>query len=422
MEWFLKISGMLRKATLVSFVVSTVVAALAGTQGTSAASVPQSAITSLSTAAAAPTGRLTKLVAEAKHQTTLGISYLYAGGHGASPAPLNSHVDCSGLVRELYHYAFGTDIGSGSGDGMIRTSGKFTRTSHPVPGDVVLLGNNGSAPAYHSGIYIGTVNGEAAMVGSPTTGQNIKVQQSRGGSWGGDLMGYWHYNGATAADSGSLTAAAPPAPQRVRGSFDNTSARPGSFTVGGWVVDPQRKSVGAQAQVLLDGRQVAVLRTPLVRADVNRVMGSTGAHGFHARIAAGAGRHTVCVNARPAGSTSIATSLGCRVITVPTPTRGSFDTITARTGSFAVGGWAYDLRAATGMSTVRITADGRVVANIRTGIARTDVNRIFQLSGTHGFYVRVRATPGRHVVCAVSLPLSAASSATNLGCKTIAVP
>ena len=418
MESFLKVASMLRNATKIGVVLGTVVIAFAGIQGAAGASTQRSASAVLS-AAAAPTPRLTKLVAEAKHQTTLGIPYLYAGGHGTNPAPLNSRVDCSGLVRELYHYAFGVDIGGGSGDGMIRLSGKFTRTSRPVPGDVVLLGNGGSAPAYHSGIYIGTVKGEAAMVGSPTTGQNIKVQQSRGGTWGGDLMGYWHYNGATAKDSGSQTAQPTP---RVRGSLDAVSARVGGFSVAGWALDPQRMTGAATAQVLLDGRQVAAIGTSVVRSDVNRTFGTSGTHGFSAALSAGPGRHTVCINARPSGTSSVAVPLGCRAVTVPpTPTRGSFDRISGARGSFAAYGWAYDVWTPAASNPVRLTLDGRVAATVRPTGMRADVNRMFHLSGTHGFAARIAATPGRHTVCALSLPMTASSAAKNLGCRAVVV-
>lgn len=409
---------MLKNARAVGVVLGSVVVAFTGIQGAAGASAPRAATMSVA-AAAVPTARLTKLVAEAEHQTTLGISYLYAGGHGARPAPLNSHVDCSGLVRELYYYAFGVDIGGGSGDSMIRLSGEFTRTSHPVPGDVVLLGNGGSAPAYHSGIYIGTVNGEAAMVGSPTTGQNIKVQQSRGGSWGGDLMGYWHYNGATAHDSGSLTVP----PPRLRGSFDAASTQVGGFSVRGWILDPQRMTGAARAQVLLDGRQLAVVGTGIVRSDVNRVFGAGGAHGFSATISAGPGRHSVCINARPSGTSSVPVSLGCREITIPaaTPTRGAYDSLTMTKGTFAATGWAYDVKAPAASNVVRITSDGRLVALVRADLARSDVNRVLGTTGAHGFHVRVRAAAGRHQVCATSLPATATSTATALGCRSIAV-
>lgn len=410
---------MLRNAMTMGVVLSTVVVALAGTQGTAAASTPRVAATAMSAvaAAAAPDPRLAKLVAEARHQTTLGISYLYAGGHGVHPAPLNSHVDCSGLVRELYNYAFGVDIGGGSGDGMIRTSGKFTRTNSPVPGDVVLLGNGGSAPAYHTGIYIGIVNGERAMVGSPQTGQNIKVQQSRGGSWGGDLMGFWHYKGATA-----VAAVVKPTLPSLRGHFDAVSAAPNTFTVTGWALDPQRASRGAMAEVLMDGRRIAVLRTTTVRADINSAQRVSGAHGFRGTVGAAPGRHTICINARPDGSNSRAVSLGCRAVGIPaTPSRGVVERTVGGKASFAIWGWAYSPRTPTLSNVVRITLDGHPLTNVRAGLARADVNRLQHITGAHGFAVRLAAKPGRHTVCSTSMPATSASSPTYIGCRLITV-
>jgi hypothetical protein len=411
---------MLRNARSVGVVLGSVVLVLTGIQGAAGASTPARTATVLSAAAttSAPDARLTKLVTEARHQTTMGISYLYAGGHGSRPAPLRSHVDCSGLVRELYHYAFGVDIGGGSGDGMIRTSGKFTRTSSPVPGDVVLLGNNGSAPAYHSGIYIGIVNGERAMVGSPTTGQNIKVQQSRGGSWGGDLMGYWHYKGATAADS---VVKKTPALPRMRGAFDSAAVRVGSVSVSGWAIDPQRASSRARIHVLVDGRAVALLGTTTVRADVNRAMRVSGAHGFRTTVGAGPGRHTICVNARSAGSSSVTVRLGCKAVLIPTRTRGSFDRVSNANGSFRADGWALDPRTPRTSTMVRLTSDGHVVAYVRTTIPSPNVNRALKVSGVHGFHVWVPAKAGRHTICALSLPRSAGSAATSLGCRVVLV-
>lgn len=414
----MKVASLLRNAMTVGVVLSTVVLALAGTQSAAGASTPRASATVLS-AAGAPDPRLAKLVAEARHQTTLGISYLYSGGHGTHPAPLNSHVDCSGLVRELYNYAFGVDIGGGSGDGMIRTSGEFTKTNSPVPGDVVLLGNGGSAPAYHAGIYIGNVNGERAMVGSPETGQNIKVQQSRGGYWGGDLMGFWHYKGAVAA----APVAVRPTPAPVlRGHFDGVATAPGIFAVAGWAIDPQRSTGSAAAEVLMDARRIAVLRTTTVRPDVNNNQRVTGAHGFRASFGAAPGRHTICVNALPDGTSSRAVGLGCRTIVVPQiPTRGAVQRVDGEKGSVAIHGWAWDPRTPAMSNWVRVSLDSRVAPDSRANVARADVNRLLHLSGAHGFAVRVAARAGKHTVCVWSLPTGSASVAKNIGCKLIIV-
>ena len=415
---------MLKKSTMITALFATIVAGLVAGQGSATAASPLNSVfpraisADLLAAATSPGARLTRLVAEALHQTTLGIPYLYAGGHGSRPAALNSEVDCSGFVRELYYYAFGVDIGGGSGDSSIRLSGEFTKTSHPVPGDVALLGNGGSAPAYHSGIYIGTVNGHPAMAASPTTGENIKVQAGLDSYFAGDLMGYWHYRGATPADSGSL---APP-PPHLRGSLDAVSAGVDGFSAAGWVLDPQRTAGSAAAAVVLDGGQAAVVGTGRTRPDVNQVFGVTGAHGFVAGIGASPGRHTVCVNARPLGTSSVAISLGCRVITVSAAaTLGSFDRATGANRTFQMAGWAFDTRAPSASNVVRVTADGRLVALIRTSDVRPDVNRFFRVTGSHGFVTRILATPGRHTICALSLPISAASAPANLGCKIVAV-
>ncbi len=276
--------------------------------GVSGAVAPMSATAA---AAASHPPRLTKMVAEAIHQTTLHISYSYGGGHGPRPAPLNSHVDCSGFVREMYGYAFGIDIGSGSGDSMVRLSGKFVKTSHPVPGDVVLLGHGGRAPAYHSGIYIGMIGGHPAMVASPQTGSNIKIQQWYNRSGRADLMGYWHFKGATAADSHPLVR------PKTDGRFDTATGTHGGIRLTGWVLDPQRPAGAGSVAVTIDNRLVAALPANILRADVNRVKRVTGNHGFAASITFPRGRHIVCVTARPAGTSSAGANLGCKAVTVP---------------------------------------------------------------------------------------------------------
>ncbi len=301
----MKLSSLFRQSLLATMVLGAIAAASVAGAGSAVAAPSRTGAAAVTAGGDDP--RLAKLVAEAKHQTTLGISYQYAGGHGPRPAPLNSHVDCSGFVREMYNYAFGVDIGSGSGDSMIRLSGKFTRTSHPVPGDVALLGHGGSAPAYHSGIYIGNVNGHPAMIAAPTTGQNIKVQTGLDGYWSGDLMGYWHYNGAS-----RVPAVVPP---HMTGHFDSLTAKAGGVTMAGWALDPQRRSGAARIRISIDGR-TGITTTRTTRADVNRALRVGGAHGFTGNIGAGRGRHTVCLTAQAVGSTTSAFSLGCRTVTV----------------------------------------------------------------------------------------------------------
>ena len=413
-----------RRTVLATVAVASIVLGTGLGQGVAAADpVVQAATpaaapaTAPATAAAAVTGpRLTKMVTQAIHQTTLGTMYLTGGGHGPRPAPLGSRVDCSGFIRQMYHWAFGTDIGNGTADSVIRLSGQFVRTTRPVPGDVALIGRSGNAPAYHAGIYLGIINGQEAMAASPSPGQSIKIERGYLRYWSGELMGYWHYKGATAADSGRVVTA------RMAGHFDAASGTPAGIRVAGWAVDPQRKASSATVAVSIDNRPASTVPTRGLRADVNRVMRATGLHGFSTVVPfARPGRHTVCVTARPAGTSTAAVSLGCKSVVVPGPTRGAFDRAAGSKLSYTIRGWAFDPNSAAASSIVRVTLDGRPAKDIRAGSARADVNRIFKITGKHGFSVRLAATKGRHTVCATALPLSGKSYARPLGCKVVIV-
>ncbi len=408
--------AVLHSTVLSTVALATVTCGFIFTPGEARAEITPVAAAARVSSAASQTPRLIRLAAEALHQTSLHIPYRYGGGHGGSPAALNSRVDCSGFVRELYHWAFGVDIGSGSGDSMVRLSGKFRRTSHPVVGDVALFGHGGRGPAYHSGIYIGVrVNGRPAIVAAPKTGSDIKIQQWFDRYWSGDLMGYWHYNGATRADSG------PAVRPKVHGHFDRAVGKPGGLIVAGWTVDPQRKSSRTRVVVRVDGRPVADIATNVRRNDANALMHAAGIHGFVARIPAAVGRHTVCVVAHPAVSRTAAVSLGCRTVSTPGGTRGGLEKAHGGKRAFALVGWADDPHRPRASNLIRVTVDGRTVVKARASTARRDVNRWFHLAGRHGFSVVLPAVAGRHRVCVASLPTSAASYERGLGCRVVTV-
>ncbi len=417
MEPSLTFARAARRTVLVTVAVTSIALGTGLGQGVAAGHVQQAgtvAAPAPAAAAAAVTGpRLTKMVTQAIHQTTLGTMYLTGGGHGPQPAPLGSRVDCSGFIRQMYHWAFGTDIGNGTADSVIRLSGQFVRTTRPVPGDVALIGSSGNAPAYHAGIYLGIMNGQEAMAAAPAPGQSIKIERGYLRYWSGELMGYWHYKGATAADSGPVVTA------KMTGHFDAAAGTPAGVRVAGWAVDPQRKTSSATVGVSIDNRPAVAVPTRGLRADVNRVMRATGLHGFSTVVAfAKPGRHTVCITARPAGTSTAPVSLGCKSVVVPGPARGAFDSASGSKLSYTVRGWAFDPATAATPSVVRMTVDGRA-KDIRAGSARADVNRIFRITGNHGFSLRLAATKGRHTVCATALPLSGKSFALPLGCKQI---
>ena len=419
----LKLTTALRKTVLGTVAIATAALGFSLSQGAaSAAPTSHSAGIPMVAAATWQAPRLTEMVTEAIHQTTLGVMYASGGGHGPSPAPLGSNVDCSGFVREMYGWAFHTDIGGGSSDD-IRLSGEFTQTANPVPGDVALFGNGGQAPSYHAGIYLGLINGHPAAAAASQDGTPILIQQWYNRYWSGDLMGYWHYRGASAADSGPLTPpVAKPVPRPVvNGHFDAASGTPGGFRLSGWSVDPQRKGSSAPLAIVVDGRLIAHLPTPVARADVNRLEHASGNHGFNTAIPFATGRHTICVTARSAGTNSAGQSLGCRAVIVPGQARGAFDSATGETRTFTSRGWAFDPNDSVASTGVLISIDGRVITYERAAGVRSDVNRAFHIAGDHGFSIRIGTTRGHHTVCVMALRATTSSYSRNLGCRNITV-
>ncbi|MTD14006.1 hypothetical protein GIS00_08620 [Nakamurella sp. YIM 132087] len=155
--------------------------------------------------------RLTSLVAFAHEWAKKDIPYVYAGGHGPTPGITLGGFDCSGWVRWAYWSAFGVDIGGGTAHSIIH-SGQFVKTSTPVPGDVTAFNWSGGTQVNHIGIYVGGTapDGRPAQIDTPDVGKTVSLR-----GFGFGLLGYYHYVGATPADSGplvhpvSLTATAP---------------------------------------------------------------------------------------------------------------------------------------------------------------------------------------------------------------------
>lgn len=266
-----------------------------GTLVAGPASAQQPAVARPMLTAAAQTVKSTPRLAEVARWAQWGVDnkipYNYGGGHGPTPS-ISGGADCSGFVRWTYYKGFGVDIGSGSGDSMIRTSGNFVRVNTPVPGDVVMLGRGGYAPAYHVSIYVGIRNGHPASAAESTSGQPARIQYWYTGTSAQNFMGYWRYKGATAADLPQPAQPAQPARSATTVTSDLSSpvaeGQPSTVnitvrTTAGALVDNatvrlyQQAPGGAfvlGASVLASGGRAAV-----------RIVGSRIGHHFQVRYA-----------------------------------------------------------------------------------------------------------------------------------------
>ncbi len=379
----MSVSARCRMAGLLSAVTVTVV----GLFGAGiAVAVPAAAAPAQSAAHGVSGPRLTKLVEQARKLTTEHIPYS-KGGHGAQPAPLGSSVDCSGMVRSLYYWAFGVDIGQGSGDSSVRMSGRFARTTHPVPGDVALLGHGGSAPAYHAMVYVGNDGGRRTAVGSPDFGEYIKYQYPESAYWKGDLMGYWHYKGATAADSGPITAAPVPT---ATGAITGVTIHANTVEIKGWAVDRAQSSATNRIVLVIDGKQVY--------GGVAKRSGHfpySGPHGFDVELGATVGAHTVTLTSVGKRSTA---GLTPHKFTVPPPATGAITAVTATKNRVEIKGWAVDRANPAASNQIVLVIDGKQVYG---GVAKGSGPSPY--SGRHGFDVMLGASRGHHTVSLTSV-------------------
>lgn len=142
-------------------------------------------------AAASAHPKLDATLAAAKRATTMNAAYRYGGGHGATPSSTPSNTDCSGFVRWAYYQGFRYDIGSGSSE-SVRTSGRFTKTSNPQPGDLAFFGSGGRGPATHVGVYAGrNAAGVPTLIHNSTPGTVVHTS-TFSSYYTSRLIGYYH--------------------------------------------------------------------------------------------------------------------------------------------------------------------------------------------------------------------------------------
>ena len=231
---------------------------------------------------------------------------------------------------------------------------------------------------------------------------------------------------ATGILAALLIGVKPPSLPHVLGSLDVVRTSPYVVSVVGWVVDPRNTPAAAWASVTIDGRTSGVVIASSSRPDVDRALRVTGRHGFVLSIRTSPGTHRVCVTGNATrGTSSLATSLGCRAVTVPPYSfRGRVDNVSVRPRAIHVAGWALDPLHLAASSRIRISIDGRAAVEFTTAVLRSDVNRSTGSTGRHGFDVTVPVPAGRHTVSVSPLPVGTPTIATVLpgGSAVVTVP
>lgn len=90
-------------------------------------------------------------------------------------------------------------------------------------------------------------------------------------------------------------------------------------------------------------------------------------------------------------------------------------------GKVRVRGWALDPDNRSAGLAVHVYADGRMLAAIRTGVARPDVARAKQAGPRQGYSADLAVARGRHSLCTYAINLFTGTGNPNLGCRTVTV-
>lgn len=203
------------------------------------------------------------------------------------------------------------------------------------------------------------------------------------------------------------------------GSLDTaTSPSSGTIRVTGWALDPDT-TASIPVHVYLDGRSVQAVTANGSRPDVGRVHGKGDAHGFSATIAAGSGKHEVCVYAIDTSGGSNP-RFGCASVSVDNEVPiGSLDSARSVEGQLRVTGWALDPDTTAPIAT-HVYVDGKAVRAVTANGSRPDVGRVHGMGDAHGFDVTVPAAAGQRQVCVYAIDSSGGTNPT-VGCTTVTV-
>lgn len=191
---------------------------------------------------------LTAVATKAIWGTTQHVSYLWGGGHGGTPPSTPDRTDCSGFTRWAYWTTLGYDISGDSSEGM-RTSGQFTRTASPQPGDVVFFGHGGKPPSYHMAVYIGRdAAGNRMMAENSSTKVEAHVSSLETPYRSQNLLGFYHLTAVKFVN--------PLTPTQINGASVPAAAKAGQqTTISGLLWSAKDQKPIPSAEVLLNEQQ-----------------------------------------------------------------------------------------------------------------------------------------------------------------------
>jgi hypothetical protein len=192
-------------------------------------------------------------------------------------------------------------------------------------------------------------------------------------------------------------------------------------TVSGWAYDYDVSDDPLKIVVYVNGRIAWYGMTTDPSAGVDASYRITGSHAFTARLPLPDGSDTVCVYAINRGN-GTNTTLGCPAFGISGSPMGMLDSVDVSTSGGAtratVTGWTYDYDAPATPIKAVLYLNGRLAAYGPTSEPRDDVDRVFGITGAHGYSFSIALPPGQDRLCMYGIN-SGTGSNTAIGCRTV---
>lgn len=186
------------------------------------------------------------------------------------------------------------------------------------------------------------------------------------------------------------------------GQLETATTVNGVPTLSGWAFDANEPSWGPAVSVIVpNSNQGAFGSAGIVRADINKRYGLTGAHGFSLRLLGlvADGDTTFCLVVRNVGPTliSLDQAENCLTAHVHNSPYGAV-TVTPTATGIHIEGWAVDPNAPTAAVTVQPMIDGVRSDPVVADLPSEDIDAANGLQGAHGFSADLPEPPGDYGV------------------------
>jgi hypothetical protein len=206
------------------------------------------------------------------------------------------------------------------------------------------------------------------------------------------------------------------------GHVDAVTSSGNTVRIRGWAYDPDQPATEISVAVYQDGMGISWFPTGLPRPDVDATHGVSGNHGFDFQFTAATGVHTFTVYAINVGGGNLNPVLGKATIAVnQAAPLGTIDSVATLGSTIRITGWAYDPDQPSTQLSVEAHLDGKAVSRHQTGLAPSDIDAGYSISGDHGFDIQLSSVPGTHTINVYAIDVGGSRPNSFIGSRQVTI-